>query len=263
VPLIAGNMATMPELVDHFDPNFADFRLDYPDQYRADEFLREFAGFVSAREKQDTEYELPNLVVLRFPNDHTAGTKPGMPSPRASVVDNDLALGRIVEAVSHSPYWDDTAILVLEDDAQDGPDHVDSHRSIGLVISKYSPRSEKPFVESRFYTTVNMIRTLEDLLGMPVMNQNDAHAAPIDGLFRGKGDQPAYMADYRNRANGLLYEMNPEKGPGAKESAKMDFSVADRAPAAKLNQVLWRATKGSQPMPKPLHAVIPDSKDRD
>ncbi|HUO60267.1 MAG TPA: beta-propeller fold lactonase family protein [Candidatus Acidoferrales bacterium] len=263
VPRIAGNMATMPELVDHFDPNFADFRLEYPDQYRADEFLREFAGFVSAREKNDAEHELPNLVVLRFPNDHTAGTKPGMPSPRASLADNDLALGRLVEAVSHSPYWDDTAILVLEDDAQDGPDHVDAHRSIALVISKYSPHSEKPFVESRFYTTVNMIRTLEDLLGMPPMNQNDAHAAPIDGLFRGKGDQPPYTADYRNRENGVLYEINPEKGPGAKASAKMDFSVADRAPAAKLNQVLWRAMKGSQPMPKPVHAVIPDTKDRD
>ncbi|HEX8926935.1 MAG TPA: phosphoesterase, partial [Terriglobales bacterium] len=263
VPLIAGNMATMPELVDHFDPNFADFRLEYPDQYRADEFLREFAGFVSAREKHDTAHELPNLVVLRLPNDHTYGLKAGMPSPRASLADNDLALGRLVEAVSHSAYWNDTAILVLEDDAQDGPDHVDSHRSIGLVISKYSPRADKPFVESRFYTTVNMIRTLEDLLGMAPMNQNDAHAAPIEGLFRGKGDQRPYIADYRNRDNGMLYEANPEKGPGAKQSAKMDFSVADRAPALKLNQVLWRAMKGSQPMPKPIHAVIPDSKDTD
>ena len=263
VPLIAGNQATMPELVDHFDPKFADFRLEYPDQYRADEFLREFSGFVSAREKQDAAHELPNLVVLRFPNDHTSGLKPGAPSPRASVADNDLALGRLVEAVSHSPYWDDTAILVLEDDAQDGPDHVDAHRSIALVVSKYSPRAEKPVVESRFYTTVNMIRTLEDLLGMPAMNQNDAHAAPIEGLFRGRGDQPPYTADYRNRDNGMLYEANPEKGPGAKASAKMDFSVADRAPAAKLNQVLWHAMKGSQPMPKPVHAVIPESKEDD
>ncbi|HUO59769.1 MAG TPA: hypothetical protein VMU24_03810, partial [Candidatus Acidoferrales bacterium] len=97
----------------------------------------------------------------------------------------------------------------------------------------------------------------------PPMNQNDAHAAPIDGLFRGKGDQPPYTADYRNRESGVLYEINPEKGPGAKASAKMDFSVADRAPAAKLNQVLWRAMKGSQPMPKHVHAVIPDTKDRD
>jgi len=265
VPIIAANTASMPELVGHFDPAYADFRQDYPDQYRVDEFLREFSGFVNARQKHDEANELPNLVVLRLPNDHTSGARPFMPSPRASVADNDLALGRLVEAVSRSPYWDDTAILVLEDDAQDGPDHVDAHRSIALVISKYSPRGSggAPYVEHRFYTTVNMIRTLEDLLGLPPMNQNDAHAAAMEGLFSGRGDQPPFIADYRNRDNGMLYEANPEKGPGARASMKMDFSREDRAPAALLNRVLWQLSKGNMPMPRPKHNMIPENVGRD
>ena len=113
--------------------------MEYPDQFRADEFLREFSGFVKAKREQDGRADLPNFVLMRLPNDHTAGTRPGLPTPNASVADNDLAVGRVVEAVSNSPYWDDTAIFVLEDDAQDGADHVDAHRSTALVISKYSP----------------------------------------------------------------------------------------------------------------------------
>ncbi len=106
---------------------------------------------------------MPNFILLRLPNDHTAGTRPGGPTPKSSVADNDLAVGRAVEAVSHSPFWDDTAFFILEDDAQDGGDHVDAHRSIALVISKYSPRSPNggPFVDSRFYSTVSVIRTME------------------------------------------------------------------------------------------------------
>jgi hypothetical protein len=263
IPLIARNVATKPELAGHFDPGFADFRLDYPDQYRADEFLREFAQFVAAREQGDREHELPNLVVMRLPNDHTIGTRPGMPTPQASLKDNDLALGRVVEAVSHSQYWDDTAILVLEDDAQDGPDHVDAHRSIALVISRYAPRGINPVVEHGFYTTVSMVRTIEDLLGLPPMNHNDAQAPPIAGLFAGKGDQPAFEADRRHQNDGSLYEQNAATAQGAKQSARMDFSKEDRADPAKLNAILWRATMGKQPMPKAKHTVIPASKEHD
>src|SRR5204862_6203927 len=137
-----------------------------------DEFLNDFTGFVRAK-AEGKGAELPRFVLLYLPDDHTRGTAPGKPRPAASVADNDLALGRVVEAVSHSPYWDDTAILVLEDDAQDGPDHVDAHRSIALVISKYSPSSgSKPFVESQFCSTVSMLKTLESLLGLPPMNAN-------------------------------------------------------------------------------------------
>ena len=123
---------------------FPDFETDYPDQLRADEFLREFDEFVKAR---GTAKELPQFILLYLPDDHTGGTRPGKPTPQASVADNDLALGRVVDAVSHSPYWDDTAIFVVEDDAQDGADHVDAHRSIAFVISKYSPRAPQPFVD--------------------------------------------------------------------------------------------------------------------
>ncbi len=263
VPLIASNFPTKPELVDHFDPLFADFRLEYPDQYRADEFLREFQSFVSARQRRDRAHELPNLVVMRLPNDHTYGTRPGMPTPQASLKDNDLALGRIVEAVSHSPYWDDTAILVLEDDAQDGPDHVDAHRSIALVISKYAPREAQPRVEHGFYTTVHMIRTLEDLLGLPPMNHNDSLASPITGQFSGKGDQPPYEADRTHETDGSLYEANAPNNRDAKTSSKLDFSHEDKADPAKLNAILWRATMGRQPMPRAKHTVIPASRDHD
>jgi len=263
IPLMYRNVATKPELVDHFDPNFADFRLDYPDQLRADEFLREFNRFVAARERGDSAHELPNLVVMRLPNDHTYGTRAGMPTPQASLKDNDLALGRVVEAVSHSPYWDDTAILVLEDDAQNGPDHVDAHRSIALVISKYAPRGNKPWVEHGFYTTVHMIRTIEDLLGLPPMSHNDAQAAPIAALFTGKGDQTPFVADRRHENNGGLFEVNAEGNKGAKQSSMLDFSTEDKADAAKLNAILWRATMGKRRMPKPKHTVFPASRDRD
>jgi YVTN family beta-propeller protein len=256
VPLIARDVATKPELEDHFDPRFADFRLEYPDQLRADEFLNEFGDFVKAR--QDGKgTELPQFLILRLPNDHTLGTRPGLPRPEASVADNDLAVGRVVEAVSHSPYWDDTAIFILEDDAQDGADHVDAHRSLALVISKYSPSSpQKPFVDHNFYTTVNMVHTMEVLLGLPPMNNNDAQAAVMAPLFSGAGGQPPFKADWSNLQNGLIYEANAPHAPGARESARMDFSHADAPDAARLNAILWRASKGNVPMPKPLHRVI-------
>jgi hypothetical protein len=256
VPLIARDVATKPELEDHFDPRFADFRLEYPDQLRADEFLNEFGDFVKARQ-EGKGAELPQFVILRLPNDHTLGTKPGLPRPEASVADNDLAVGRVVEAVSHSPYWDDTAIFILEDDAQDGADHVDAHRSLALVISKYSPSSpQKPFVDHNFYTTVNMVHTMEVLLGLPPMNNNDAQAAVMAPLFSGAGGQPPFKADWSNLQNGLIYEANAPHAPGARESARMDFSHADAPDAARLNAILWRASKGNVPMPKPLHRVI-------
>jgi DNA-binding beta-propeller fold protein YncE len=256
VPLVARDLATKPELRDHFDPRYADFRIDYPDQLRVDEFLNEFEGFVKARkERQGTE--LPQFVILRLPNDHTLGTKPGLPTPEASVADNDLAVGRVVEAISHTPYWDDTAIFILEDDAQDGGDHVDAHRSTALVISKYSPGiPDHPFVDHNFYTTVNMIHTMEVLLGLPPMNSNDGWAAAMAPLFRGSGNQPAFTADRMNLRNGLIYQMNSRHAPGAKESARMDFSHADAVDADKLNAILWRESKGHIPVPAPRHTVI-------
>lgn len=259
VPLFHGVKPTKANLRDHFDELYPDFNTDYPDQLRADEFLNEFTAYARARqENEDARLQMPQFVLLYLPDDHTGGTRPDHPRPQASVADNDLALGRVVDAVSHSPYWDDTAIMVLEDDAQDGADHVDAHRSIALVISKYSPGSlAQPYVEHRFYTTVNMIHTIETLLGLPPMNVNDAYAPVVTQMFSGPGDQPAFKADFRNQKNGLIYERNRRDAPGAKISSKMDFSRPDAAHAAQLNRVLWQDQKGNTPMPKPQHTVLP------
>ena len=228
-----------------------------------EEFLTHFRQWVADQQKgQDT---MPQYIQLRLPNDHTAGTTPGMPTPKASVADNDLAVGRAVEAISHSPYWDDTAFFILEDDAQAGADHVDAHRSIALVVSKYSPRRDKPFVDSTFYTTVSVLRTIEELLGVPPMNNNDAFAPPIASIFTGAGDQPSYQADYRNRENGLLYQANGPKAPGAQASSKMDFTHEDRADPRVLNVILWRDTMGNRPLPAMLvrpQAIQQDKDDR-
>jgi hypothetical protein len=263
VPLFNGVKPTKAVLRDHFDPLYPDFNTDYPDQLRADEFMNEFSAYTRAREENETpEFQLPAFVLLYLPDDHTGGTRPERPRPAASVADNDLALGRVVDAVSHSPYWDDTAIFVLEDDAQDGGDHVDAHRSIAFVVSKYSPgTAAEPYLEHRFYTTVNMIHTMEMLLGLPPMNQNDAYAPAMGPLFSGAGDQPAFKADYRNLKNGLIYETNRRGARGASESAKMDFSRPDAAGAAKLNEVLWRDQKGDAPVPAAKHNIFPAGAD--
>ena len=259
VPLFKQLKPTKAVLRNHFDPLYPDFNTDYPDQLRADEFLNEFAAYARARvANEDVEFQLPAFVLLYLPDDHTGGTRPDKPRPSASVADNDLALGRVVEAVAHSPYWDDTAIFVLEDDAQNGADHVDAHRSIAFAISKYSPgTAASPYVDHRFYTTVNMIHTMEMLLGLPPMNQNDAYAPAMGPMFSGAGDQPAFQADYRNLKNGLIYETNKHDAPGASESAKMDFSRPDAAGATRLNKVLWHDQKGGAPVPAPRHNVFP------
>ena len=248
VPLIAANVATKPELVGHFAQETPDFNLMVPDQIRAEIFIRHLQGWVV--EKNQGKDTMPQFILMRLPNDHTAGTRPGGPTPKSSVADNDLAVGRVVEAVSHSPFWDDTAIFILEDDAQAGGDHVDAHRSTALVISKYSPRG--PFVDSRFYSTVSVIRTMESLLGLPPMNNNDAFSSLISTLFTGPGDQPAFTADYSNRDNGLIYTANVKTAVGAHASMKMDFSHADRAPTEKLNVILWKDAMGNAPVPAML-----------
>jgi len=250
IPLISSNTPTKPELVGHFAPESPDFELNVPDQIREDIFERHLVGWIA--DKKAGKDTMPDFIQLRLPNDHTAGTTPGGPTPKASVSDNDLAVGRAVDAISHSPFWDDTAFFILEDDAQNGADHVDAHRSIGLVVSKYSPKSSKPYVDSRFYSTVSMIRTMETLLGLPPMNNNDAFSSMISPLFTGAGDQPAFTTDYANRDNGLIFTANKATAPGAKASSRMDFRHADRAPAQALNVILWQDAMGDKPIPAML-----------
>ena len=256
IPLIAANTATKPELVGHFATEAPDFELRIPDQIRVEIFLRHLKQWVA--DKQQGKDTMPSFIMLRLPNDHTEGTRPGGPTPKASVADNDLAVGRAVDAISHSPFWDDTAFFILEDDAQAGADHVDAHRSIALVISKYSPRAKDggPYVDSRFYTTVSVLRTMETLLGLPPMNNNDALSSMISTLFTGPGDQPPYSADYANRDNNLIYTANKKTAPGAEDSMKMDFRHADRADTQKLNVILWKDVKGNAPVPAMLKVRV-------
>ena len=252
IPMLASNVATKPELVGHFAPESPDFNLRVPDQIRVDIFLKHLAGWVADRKAgKDT---MPNFVMLRLANDHTAGTTAGGPTPKSSIADNDLAVGRAVEAISHSAFWDDTAFFVLEDDAQNGADHVDAHRSIGLVVSKYAPHGKDggAFVDSRFYSTVSMVRTMETLLGLPPMNNNDAFASMMGSLFTGKGDQPPFAANTSNQENGLIYQANLPNAVGETDSAKMDFRHADRADARLLNVILWKDAMGAQPVPSML-----------
>jgi len=262
IPRIYKNIATKPQLVGHFDPLYPDFNLEFPDQLRVNEFLSHFRRWVADRKAgHDT---MPAFVMLRLPNDHTAGTRPGWPTPRASVADNDLAVGRAVDAVSHSPYWDDTAFFILEDDAQDGADHVDAHRSISLVVSKYAPRNATPFVDHTFYTTVSTVHTILTLLHAPPMTNNDAFAPLMTPEFTGAGDQPPFDADYRNRDNGLIYTANLPTAEGAKESSRMDFTHEDRANPLKLNVILWKDAMGNKPVPWILlHPLAPRRNDPD
>jgi DNA-binding beta-propeller fold protein YncE len=264
IPRLAGNIATKPELVGHFAPESPDFNLMVPDQIRVNIFLRHLAQWEKDRAAgNDT---MPNFIQLRLPNDHTAGTRPGGPSPKSSIADNDLAIGRAVEAISHSAYWDDTAFFILEDDAQNGADHVDAHRSLGIVVSKFAPHpkaGQAAFVDSRFYSTVSVLRTMETLLGVPPMNNNDAFASLISTLFTGPGDQPAFAANMSNRQNGLIYTANKATAPGAAASVKMDFSHADRADTDKLNLILWQDAMGSRAVPGMLMEKHPRRKDDD
>ena len=258
IPLIARDIPTKPELVGHFDPQYQDFNLSVPDQLRVSEFLVHFRGWVADRAKgRDT---MPQFVLLRLPDDHTAGTGAGKPRPEASIADNDLAVGRAVDAISHSAYWNDTAFFILEDDAQSGADHVDAHRSLMLVVSKYAPRPKPngtPNVDHNFYTTVSAIRSIETLLGLPPMNNNDAFAPLMSQEFSGAGMQPTYSADYKNRDNALIYQANTKRSYGAKASAKMDFTHADQADTRKLNIILWRDAMGKRPVPRQLLQVKP------
>lgn len=263
IPLLATNIATKPELVGHFAEEQPDFNLRIPDQIRVNVFLKHLGRWVADRQAGNDD--MPNFILLRLGNDHTAGTTPGGPTPKSSVADNDLAVGRAVDAVSHSPYWDDTAFFILEDDAQAGADHVDAHRSLALIVSKYSPRPAggEAFVDSRFYSTVSVLRTMETLLGMPPMNNNDAFSSMMGSLFTGDGTQPAFSADYKNRDNRLIYTANTKTAPGAKESQKMDFRHADHADTQKLNVILWKDAMGSSPVPAMLNARPKKTKDDD
>lgn len=197
--------------------------------------------------------ELPQFTIMSLGEDHTRGAKPGQFTPDASVASNDEALGKIVEAASHSRFWNEMAIFVIEDDAQNGPDHVDAHRTVGLVASPYCKRG---YVDSTLYTTASMVRTIELILGLPPLTQYDAGATPMFNSFQNTPQSIAYDCIIPQVD---MLAKNTITSPGAKESAKMDFREYDRAPEDALNRVLWLAAKGpNEPYPTPIHgAVLP------
>jgi YVTN family beta-propeller protein len=245
--------ALSKNLVGHFDPLYRSFDMDYLDVKRADRFIAELARF-------EREGELPSFIVMRLPSDHNAGTDVGKPTPTVYMADNDLALGRVVEAISKSKFWPTTAIFVIEDDAQNGPDHVDAHRAVALVISPYTKHG---FVDSSMYSTTSMLRTMELILGLEPMSQFDAAARPMYASFQEKPD----LAPYKHVVPSVdFHAKNPPDAWGAELSASFDFSKEDAADDLLLNEVVWRSIKGSHsPMPAPVRAafVLPHVDDED
>ena len=207
------------------------------------------AVFIAELKAAETSGDWPNFMVMSLGEDHTQGLTPKAFAPTALVASNDLALGQIVDAVSHSRFWKETAIFVIEDDAQNGPDHVDAHRTVGLTISPYVKRG---VVDSTMYTTSSMVRTMEWILGLPPMTQFDTAATPMYASFTPDASFDAYTA---LAAQTDLTSRNPATGPGAVASLKMDFSDYDRADPDELNRVLWEALKPGERMPVPVRSA--------
>ncbi len=234
-----------PALAKNTNPDFPPFDLTIEDQKRADIWIAELRRYV----KQGS---MPAFEIMHLGDDHTAGAAPGMHTPRAMVADNDYALGRMVEALSKSPFWKTSAIFVVEDDAQAGADHVDSHRAPVLVISAYS----HPGVRHRFANTTDLIATMEGLLHLGSLSQFDHYGRPMMEAFSATADTTPYTAIQPTTS---LDEMNPSKGPLASLSRRLHFDKEDENDEALFNTVLWRAVKGPNvPEPKPRRASMLD-----
>ncbi|NOY57991.1 MAG: bifunctional YncE family protein/alkaline phosphatase family protein [Calditrichaeota bacterium] len=221
----------MKTLKGHYDTKFRPWDLDYPDVLRAKEFIRELHQF-------EKTGDLPNLMIMRLPNDHTYGTRAGKHTPRSMVADNDLAVGMVFDALSHSKFWKETAIFVLEDDAQNGPDHVDAHRSVLLVASPYTRRG---YVDHNMYDTASVLKTIELILGLPPMSQYDAAAFPLIPAFQ---DKPDFTPFVHLPNSYPMDKINSKLAYGAELSLAMNFSEEDETPEQELNEILWKAVKG-------------------
>jgi YVTN family beta-propeller protein len=221
---------------------YRSFDLDYADVERAHTFLEDVKQF-------EASGVMPNLMILRLGNDHTNGTTAGRLTPQSLFADNDYALGLIVDGVSKSKFWSTTAIFVIEDDAQNGPDHVDSHRSPMLAISPYTRRGT---VDSTFYNQSSILRTMELILGMRPLTQFDAAAHPLTNGFAKTANNAPYTAEQPRVS---LTERNAQGTRTAARSAKMDFDEADQIDDDELNDILWIAIKGTQP-PVPVRSYF-------
>ena len=241
--------ANKPALAAHTDRAYPGWDLAIRDQVRADEWLREFRDYVAGD-------SLPALSIVWLPGDHTAGARAKSPTPRAYVADNDLALGRIVEALSRSPYWKNTVMFVLEDDAQDGPDHVDSHRSPLLVISPYN----RPGVVHRFANTSDVLATIAGILRLRPLSQFDFYGRPLFDVFGAQAELAPYA--FLNPAV-PLDERNPARTRASRASSRLDFEREDRADEEAFNRVLWAVVKGEDtPYPGSRRSPAPVAEGR-
>jgi len=233
-----------PALEGHVAPFFRGWDLRYSDVNRAKEWQSEF-------DEYDRTGGLPQFQVIKLPNDHTEGTRKGSLTPRAFVAQNDLALGMVVDRISHSRYWKECAIFVLEDDAQNGPDHVDAHRTVALVISPYTKHRS---VDSEFYSSSSILRTIELILGLAPLSQFDAAATPLYASFTATPD----LTPYTHRpANIDLEERNPSGAYGQQRSEELDFSSEDRIPDVELNEIVWKSVRGkNSEMPSPVRSAF-------
>jgi YVTN family beta-propeller protein len=248
--------ATDPVLQANTDPAFRGYNLSCPDSAgtftplaatcgagRVDTWLADFRA-------REASGQLPAVEFVRLPNDHTAGTRIGSPTPKAYVADNDYALGRLVDAVSHSRFWSSTAIFVTEDDAQNGPDHVDAHRTVALAISPYTQTGK---VDSTFYSTASMLRTVELVAGIRPLTQFDAFAAPMSRAFTDRPNRAAYSVLTPSQP---FTETNSATAPLAAESGQQDLGVEDRIDETTFNQAIWQSVRGAgAAMPAPQHHV--------
>jgi DNA-binding beta-propeller fold protein YncE len=233
-----------PELAGLFDPQFRGYDLDYPDVKRAERFISELKRF-------EAQGVMPRLQVVRLPNDHTAGSRAGKPTVTAMVADNDLALGLLVEAVSHSKFWKETAIFVIEDDTQNGPDHVDAHRSPAFVISPYAKRKA---IDSTLYSTSSMLRTMELILGLKPMSQFDAAARPMYNCFTSQPDFTPYKHEVPKVD---LNERNPPGMFGAAWLEKQNLAKEDAVDDILFSEIIWKAVRGrDSEMPPPVRAAF-------
>src|SRR6266702_1449988 len=235
-------------LAGHVSPGYGGKR----DTENVQVFLKEFREYEKNYDIPDANKRFPNFVIMNMPEDHTKGTAFGAYTPQAMVANNDFAIGQLVDAVSHSRYWPNTAIFIIEDDAQDGPDHVDARRTVGLVISPYVKRG---IVDSTLYSTSSYVRSIELLLGLPPMSQYDAAAMPLYASFGTEAKiTPFDVIQPKVDVN----VKNTKASYGEEESNKMDFSDVDRAPMHALNAIIWRSVRGPDaPVPTPVHRFRP------
>jgi YVTN family beta-propeller protein len=246
--------ADVPSLDKILSPDYPNFQTNITDQYRADIFQRDFKQY-------EKNGKLPALNMLWVMDDHTSGTNAGSPTPSAMVADNDLATGRIIDTISHSKYWKDSAVFVVEDDSQNGIDHVDGHRNVALVASPYARHGA---VDHTYYSQTNVVRTIEQILGLPPMNQLDMAAEPMYGAFTDKPDDKPYTAVPNNIPLDTMnvsaaQATNPMQKTWLAWSEKQDFKSEDQLAFAPFNRLTWYATTGwKRPYPGDSKVMTPD-----